>query len=210
MAGRDFFGVCTARGRAPAPRIPATGARRFILSDFTPGQFTLAPSGDVFLIDGPDAHAGPVAAYVRSLFPSRHLAHVLDDAPTCDSAKDCARTKPSHACHARADARWRCEPGSTGAPEAAGHCHHGGHCDVLSAKTHVYDLAAKRWLLPRIVDLADDRAVAAALANVSTRMLRHRPADRPTFADLLDWTADGFPRAGWDPGGSRAEPSSES
>jgi len=57
-------------------------------------------------------------------------------------------------------------------------------CAAFGGAAHVYDLAAKSWLLPRIVELAEDPAAAATLRALSAKMLAEEPADRPTFEEL--------------------------
>jgi len=50
---------------------------------------------------------------------------------------------------------------------------------------HVFDAAGKAWILPRIVERAKDRRVAAFLQSLLPRMMAPEPADRPSFSELL-------------------------
>ena len=59
-------------------------------------------------------------------------------------------------------------------------------CAPLTAKAHVFDVAAKRWLLPRIIELAADRRAAARLRSLRDAMVDPDPAARPAFAALVD------------------------
>ena len=52
---------------------------------------------------------------------------------------------------------------------------------------HVWDAAAREWLLPRIVALSESKAAAAdALRAMIKRMLEPDPSKRPTFLELLE------------------------
>ena len=63
---------------------------------------------------------------------------------------------------------------------------------------HVWDAAAREWLLPRIVALSASTAAADALRAMTKRMLEPDPSKRPTFPELLEeltsvtYTEDGF------------------
>jgi len=94
----------------------------------------------------------------------------------------CARTKAFHSCEPG-----RCAPGDSGPPEALGRCRvHLRHCDGdLGPRTHVYDLAGKAWLLPRIIELSRDRRASERLSLLLADMLQPRPDDRPSFNELL-------------------------
>ena len=101
----------------------------------------------------------------------------------------CAQTPPQHSCVGYSTAG--CEPGSSAAPEAAGVCENfdaskdlAGRCVALTYKTHVYDVAAKHWLLPLVIgrSAGDDRAKLEAL---SAAMTRPDPDARPSFTELL-------------------------
>ena len=50
---------------------------------------------------------------------------------------------------------------------------------------HVWDAAAREWLLPRIVALSESKAAADALRAMMKRMLAPDPLKRPTFPELL-------------------------
>ena len=51
---------------------------------------------------------------------------------------------------------------------------------------HVWDAAAREWLLPRIVALSESKAAADALRAMIKRMLEPDPSKRPTFLELLE------------------------
>ena len=82
-----------------------------------------------------------------------------------------------------------CADGSTAAPELS-ECGRDGSCAPFDGRVHVFDAAARSWILPRIIDRAADRTAAARLANLTTAMLAPDPRDRPTFDALLFALAD--------------------
>ena len=51
---------------------------------------------------------------------------------------------------------------------------------------HVWDAAAREWLLPRVAALAESKAAADALRAMIKRMLEPDPSKRPTFPELLE------------------------
>ena len=98
-------------------------------------------------------------------------------------AKACARRTYSwHACDPGALHSRRCEGNSTGAPEIFSCKRHA--CAPFDARAHVWDAAAKDWLLPRIIALSEDERAAARLRAASARMLRALD-DRPGFDEVL-------------------------
>lgn len=187
-AARDPLGLARALVRC----LKALTDGGFLLSDFHASQFTLK-ARDIYQVDGPALHSGPLADAIRKRYPTqtrRHRARVPPDAAwvlppngRCTADSECPRTKPFHSC-ALPDA---CEPGSSGAPETAGKClRHFRKCDGdLGPKVHVYDLAAKAWLFPRIIALAEHDDDKAKLRGLSNTMLNPRPEDRPSFDDVL-------------------------
>ena len=54
------------------------------------------------------------------------------------------------------------------------------------SRVHVWDAAAREWLLPRIVALSESKAAADALRAMIKRMLAPDPSKRPTFPELLE------------------------
>ena len=52
-------------------------------------------------------------------------------------------------------------------------------------RRHVYDLAGKAWLFPRIIQLARDRRASERLSGFLADLLQPRPDDRPSFDELL-------------------------
>ena len=117
------------------------------LKDFSPHQFTVGKN-EVFLIDGPDALSGPL----YDVFAARNLPTVYDGpVQKCSSEDKCPATSPAHCCCGGTSAKTRCEKGAKGAPEAAGGCA-AGSCQRASAKTHVFDVAAKVWAFPYVLN----------------------------------------------------------
>ena len=170
----------------------------FVLSDFHPSQFALRDDGGVVvvsLVDGPAANGGPLAAYVRSAYPTLTRRHrsvpmdarwVLPPPGPCAEDRDCARTKHFHSCSPETmeDGVASCERGTAGPPECAGTCGGGRHrrCGAITAAAHAFDLGGKRWLLPRLAELADDAATGAFLRALASDLRAPEPGDRPTFA----------------------------
>lgn len=106
----------------------------------------------------------------------------------------CAVTLPMHACNPAETEKRQCEAGSTAAPEANGLCVRAAeeyHCAPLTSKTHVYDVAAKAWLFPRIIELAAEGrrghfVARAKLVALSANMTHPDPDARPSFSELLE------------------------
>ena len=151
------------------------------LKDFSPHQFTVGKN-EVFLIDGPDALSGPL----YDVFAARNLPTVYDGpVQKCSSEDKCPATSPAHCCCGGTSAKTRCEKGAKGAPEAAGGCA-AGSCQRVSAKTHVFDVAAKVWAFPYVlnfVELAPARKLA--LRRLQVWMERPLVGDRPNFTEAL-------------------------
>jgi len=175
----------------------------FFLSDFKPDQFTFF-EGALYLVDGPAFAAGPArdfavgTASVNAVVLPRHRACHRNSklngsdvaASLVASVPNCAVSPSHHSCLGRDGAPPGCESGSLAAPEAAGRCElldaskNRGRCAAVTYKTHVHDVAAKRWLLPFVIDRSagDDRARLEALAAAMTRPDPHA---RPSFTRLL-------------------------
>ena len=51
---------------------------------------------------------------------------------------------------------------------------------------HVWDAAAREWLLPRVAALSESKAAADALLAMIKRMLEPDPSKRPAFPELLE------------------------
>ena len=150
----------------------------FLLSDFRPEQFSLSPTtGAVAIVDAPLANGGPYAAWARRRYPAWCFPRPEDCRPRCP------RTKKFHACAPLS----KCEPSSRGAPEAAGLCLRRTVCARVSARTHVFDLFNRPWLVPRIAALARDSDAAAAslLGALGANASAPDPRDRPSLAALL-------------------------
>jgi hypothetical protein len=60
-----------------------------------------------------------------------------------------------------------------------------GTCAPFDWRVHVYDVAAREWILPRIIAVAEDRAAAARLERLLPRMMSEDPRVRPSFSALL-------------------------
>ena len=51
---------------------------------------------------------------------------------------------------------------------------------------HVWDAAAREWLLPRVAALSESKKAADALRAMIKRMLEPDPSKRPAFPELLE------------------------
>ena len=60
-----------------------------------------------------------------------------------------------------------------------------GACAPFDWRVHVYDAAAREWILPHIIAVAEDRAAAARLERLLPRMMSEDPRRRPSFSALL-------------------------
>ena len=154
----------------------------YLQTDFKAEQFTMDGAGAIYLVDGPRALAS--SALGRGIVRTwgRHAGKRLISTKVraCEGDADCAFKPPdNHNCRT-ADA---CEAGSRGAPETRGKCHEKA-CVPLSAKTHVWDVANRPWLLPCIAEKA-----TGAERDLLLTLIRHtsaeRPEDRPSFAQLV-------------------------
>ena len=56
----------------------------------------------------------------------------------------------------------------------------------FDGRVHVWDAAAREWLLPRIVALSESKVAADLLRALMVRMLAPDPSKRPTFPELLE------------------------
>ena len=74
-------------------------------------------------------------------------------------------------------------PNSQSAPELT-RCRD-DKCEAFDWRVHVFDVARRAWILPRIIALAKDKRARKTLADVADRMAAARPEDRPTFDALL-------------------------
>ena len=60
-----------------------------------------------------------------------------------------------------------------------------GACAPFDWRVHVFDAAAREWILPHIIAVAEDRAAAARLERLLPRMMSEDPRRRPSFSALL-------------------------
>lgn len=151
-----------------------------ILSDFSPYQFTVG-SDAVYLVDGPDLLEGPL----YDVFCRRNLPTMYTGPPaSCAEDNECPSTSPAHCCCHGSTAAMQCEPGTRGAPEAKGAC--AGTCLRVSAKTHVYDVAAKTWAFPYVLGRVEmPPAKKLALRRLQVWMMRPLVNDRPNFTEAI-------------------------
>ena len=179
----------------------------FVLTDFKVDQFTLG-DGEIYLVDGPAPNSGPVAAFARRHFTSGAPDNILtkdnrDAKPKHIDLEPGAATscgedrKRSATCGKRTYDYHRCDsdaackdgvtllgiPNSRSAPELT-RCRN-DKCEAFDWRVHVFDVARRAWILPRIIALAKDKRARKTLANVADRMAAARPEDRPTFDALL-------------------------
>ena len=59
-------------------------------------------------------------------------------------------------------------------------------CGAFDGRVHVWDAAAREWLLPRVAALSESKKAADALRAMIKRMLAPDPEKRPTFPELLE------------------------
>ena len=179
----------------------------FVLTDFKVDQFTLG-DGEIYLVDGPAPNSGPVAAFARRHFTSGAPDNILtkdnrDAKPKHIDLEPGAATscgedrKRSATCGKRTYDYHRCDsdaackdgvtllgiPNSRSAPELT-RCRD-DKCEAFDWRVHVFDVARRAWILPRIIALAKDKRARKTLADVADRMAAARPEDRPTFDALL-------------------------
>ena len=180
----------------------------FVLTDFKVDQFTLGRDGEIYLVDGPAPNSGPVAAFARRHFTSGAPDYILtkDNKNTKPkhidlepgAAASCGEDrKRSATCGKRTYDYHRCDsdaackdgvtllgiPNSRSAPELT-RCRN-DKCEAFDWRVHVFDVARRAWILPRIIALAKDKRARKTLADVADRMAAARPEDRPTFDALL-------------------------
>ena len=180
----------------------------FVLTDFKVDQFTLGRDGEIYLVDGPAPNSGPVAAFARRHFTSGAPDNILtkdnrDAKPKHIDLEPGAATscgedrKRSATCGKRTYDYHRCDsdaackdgvtllgiPNSRSAPELT-RCRD-DKCEAFDWRVHVFDVARRAWILPRIIALAKDKRARKTLADVADRMAAARPEDRPTFDALL-------------------------
>ena len=180
----------------------------FVLTDFKVDQFTLGRDGEIYLVDGPAPNSGPVAAFARRHFTSGAPDNILtkdnrDAKPKHIDLEPGAATscgedrKRSATCGKRTYDYHRCDsdaackdgvtllgiPNSRSAPELT-RCRN-DKCEAFDWRVHVFDVARRAWILPRIIALAKDKRARKTLADVADRMAAARPEDRPTFDALL-------------------------
>ena len=180
----------------------------FVLTDFKVDQFTLGRDGEIYLVDGPAPNSGPVAAFARRHFTSGAPDYILtkDNKNTKPkhidlepgAAASCGEDrKRSATCGKRTYDYHRCDsdaackdgvtllgiPNSRSAPELT-RCRD-DKCEAFDWRVHVFDVARRAWILPRIIALAKDKRARKTLADVADRMAAARPEDRPTFDALL-------------------------
>lgn len=182
----------------------------YFLDDFNAKQFALDASARepaIYVIDAPDAlsdaarHAcvGPHGSgkASRQWFAPKCLfgnhsgeprwarprgAKCMAPDAACERDFQCPSTNYKHSCSVPGKP---CEPGSAGAPESQPSCVRragGSTCRPLniSARTHVFDVAAKKWLLPLVA-----RVGAPEMWPLVSQMRSPRPDDRPDFAQAL-------------------------
>ena len=165
----------------------------YFLDDLSPHQFAVRDT-TISLIDGPRLLSNaPVASYLLA----ERVAHSMTgfDGKPCADDKACPATRHHHSCvggNTRFDnfagsaaVPVACHDGSVAAPEARGWCIE-GNCRPSSAKTHVFDVAAKVWAFPYVlnfVELAPARKLA--LRRLQVRMERPLVGDRPHFPAAL-------------------------
>ena len=77
-----------------------------------------------------------------------------------------------------------CAGNFTGAPELS-RCI-SNRCGAFDGRVHVWDAAAREWLLPRVAALSESKKAADALRAMIKRMLAPDPEKRPTFPELLE------------------------
>ena len=154
-------------------------AGNFLLDDFRVTQFTLDGKGHIYLVDGPKVlHNSSLGDQVYDVWGTRHNQED-NTALACAGDGDCPATHRLHSCLDNV-----CEPGSLPAPEATGTCRDKA-CLPVSARTHVYDVANRPWLLPFIANQARDWKTKKFLRSLIGEANRTLPEDRPSFAELL-------------------------
>mmetsp|Transcript_3248 Transcript_3248/g.9550 ORF Transcript_3248/g.9550 Transcript_3248/m.9550 type:complete len:496 (-) Transcript_3248:2-1489(-) len=128
--------------------------------------------------------------------------HIVDsfvwsyDGVTCGAIAELGRREPARveAACAAPGARAKCVLScggckrknlrSAGAPELSACA--AGACAPFDGKVHVFDAAGKAYILPRIIERAEDHEARGFLRSLLPRMLAPDPRDRPSFSELLD------------------------
>ena len=156
----------------------ASGATPHRSLDLRPGLSVPCGGGEVPKFPSADPIMGRKHTHQRNV--SRTYFAALRANMTC--AK---RTYYYHHCFPLV----KCNPPNASLAETRGapelHTCRDGRCDAFDGGVHVWDVADKQWILPRIIELAEDRGAAARLEALRPRMMREDPRDRPTFASLL-------------------------
>ncbi|KAH8099026.1 hypothetical protein JL720_2000 [Aureococcus anophagefferens] len=159
----------------------------FVLTDFKPEQFTFDDRGHICLVDGPAPNSGPsptsrgATSQNPDLEPGKPWSCEDNTAAMCGR-----RTYKYHHCPVGKSGGY-CQDQDDGGPLSAPElteCRN-GTCAAFDWRVHVYDVAAKSWLLPRIIRMAADRDAAKKLKALAATMTAADPRDRPTFDALL-------------------------
>ena len=164
----------------------------YFLDDFSPHQFTVigprdkhtTTGGAVYLVDGPLALAGPM----RNFSVANELPLAKTSRGACAGDGDCPATAAYHCCCRWKASSQKCERGARGAPEAKGKCLKGKErrCLPVSAKTHVFGIAAKAWALPLVLKEGHlEPAAKKKLRALEAWMLAPDPDDRPNLTEAL-------------------------
>ncbi|KAH8096274.1 serine/threonine kinase [Aureococcus anophagefferens] len=177
----------------------------FFLDDFAVKQFTVDErKGEIWLVDGPKALAGPI----RDFFVRRGLPALPASTGPCSKKEPCPATPTSTRAPARnrrrdaASVRFTQVPRAAAAENAnipcgpsrrtasgaarpaarrAGRGLPNGTCAPVGAHTHAFDVGAKVWALPAIATFASKHAARRRRCR-SRRRCAPEPGDRPTFA----------------------------
>ena len=160
----------------------------FFLDDFVPHQFVYSAATRgvrrIALVDGPKllGRRGALAPLYEN------SSHVIETAPrACAGDAACPHTKNSHCCCGSPSPNGARPDGSRGAPESKGRCADRA-CVPLSSATHVFDVAAQKWALPFIEQLAREDGhlvVADGLRALVANMTRRDADARPSFSEVL-------------------------
>jgi len=174
----------------------------FFMRDLLPKQFVVTETPVNFLlIDAPEPHSGLVASVLGASVPYGYggQGHPVE---LCLSDVDCRHTPSFHRCSTYVNGSRVPDPehfpfcgSSLGAPEAMGHCNKAvtvsklpkgitsrnekNRCSPLTAKTHIFDLATKPWLLPFMANQSQIVQDLLPLMKVSL------PSRRLSFSDCI-------------------------
>ena len=164
----------------------AWASRGYILDDFKAQQFAMDSDGTICMVDGPKPLTeSPLGKAALRRWPSVHIRMLNNTARACRKDTDCPALKENLSYRGEPGVDYWCETGAVGAPESRGTCLD-GTCLLLSEKTHVYDVANRPWLLPFIHDRATSGPERELLGELMRLANQRRPADRPSFAELVD------------------------